>query len=206
MKYLRIIGTVVLVVLAGVLGVLAAQHYLQPTDPIGQATVPANGQATDKKLNLTQNGKTTTLADFQGKLVLIYFGYASCPDVCPTALGLLGSALKELTPAEIAQIQPLFISVDPERDHGEKLLAYARYFHPSFLGLTGTPKEIQQAAAQFGAFYAKVNSDSAMGYLVDHTSNTYLLGKNGKLLKTLPHDMSKTDVINSLRAALSPAQ
>ncbi len=151
---------------------------------------------------LKQGDKPVKLSDFKGKVVVMYFGYASCPDVCPTTLGIIGSALKELSPEEIAQVQPIFISVDPERDSGEKLMAYAQHFSPAFIGITGTQEDLQKVAGQYGAFYAKTQSDSAMGYLVDHTSKTYLVSKDGAFVKILPHDMSKEDVVTSLREAL----
>ena len=151
---------------------------------------------------LTQNNQVIHLQDFRGKLVLLYFGYASCPDVCPTSLALLSSALKALSAEETAQIQPIFISVDPERDNGTKLMDYARYFFPSFIGVTGSEQEIQRTAMQYGAFYSKVKSNSAMGYTVDHSSNSYLLGKDGQLLTTFRHDVTKAEIIAGIRAAL----
>lgn len=168
------------------------------------ATTTINSDNSDNAdFSLTQNQQTVHLKDFRGKLVLLYFGYASCPDVCPTSLALLGSVLKALSPAEVAQIQPMFISVDPARDHGNQLMDYARYFYPSFIGLTGTEQEIQLAARQYGAFYSKVASNSALGYTVDHSSNSYLIGKEGQLLTTFKHDASKADVLAGIRAALN---
>ncbi|TXH70551.1 MAG: SCO family protein [Thiothrix sp.] len=181
------------------LGIFTAKQFL--TSPTVEAA--STMTATPKNdFTLTQNNQAVHLKDFRGKLVLLYFGYASCPDVCPTSLALLSSALKELTPEETAQIQPIFISVDPERDNGTKLMEYARYFFPSFIGITGTEQEIQRAAMQYGAFYSKVNSNSAMGYTVDHSSNSYLIDKEGQLLSTFKHDVTKAEIIAGIRAAL----
>ncbi len=181
------------------LGIFTAKQFL--TSPTVEAA--STMTATPKNdFTLTQNNQAVHLQDFRGKLVLLYFGYASCPDVCPTSLALLSSALKELTPEETAQIQPIFISVDPERDNGTKLMEYARYFFPSFIGITGTEQEIQRAAMQYGAFYSKVNSNSAMGYTVDHSSNSYLIDKEGQLLNTFKHDVTKAEIIAGIRAAL----
>lgn len=181
------------------LGIFTAKQFL--TSPTVEAA--STMTATPKNdFTLTQNNQAVHLKDFRGKLVLLYFGYASCPDVCPTSLALLSSALKELTPEETAQIQPIFISVDPERDNGTKLMDYARYFFPSFIGITGTEQEIQRAAMQYGAFYSKVNSNSAMGYTVDHSSNSYLIDKEGQLLSTFKHDVTKAEIIAGIRAAL----
>lgn len=181
------------------LGIFTAKQFL--TSPTVEAA--STMTATPKNdFTLTQNNQAVHLKDFRGKLVLLYFGYASCPDVCPTSLALLSSALKELTPEETAQIQPIFISVDPERDNGTKLMEYAHYFFPSFIGITGTEQEIQRAAMQYGAFYSKVNSNSAMGYTVDHSSNSYLIDKEGQLLSTFKHDVTKAEIIAGIRAAL----
>ena len=179
------------------IGSLTAQQLLNHQT----ATTILNSDSAD--FSLTQNQQTVHLKDFRGKLVLVYFGYAACPDVCPTSLALLGSALKALTPAEVAQIQPIFISVDPARDHGSKLTDYARYFYPSFIGITGTEQEIQQAARQYGAFYSKVASNSALGYTVDHSSNSYLIGKQGQLLTTFKHDATQAEILTGIRAALN---
>lgn len=179
------------------IGSLTAQQLLNHQT----ATTTLNSDSAD--FSLTQNQQTVHLKDFRGKLVLVYFGYAACPDVCPTSLALLGSALKALTPAEVAQIQPMFISVDPARDHGSKLMDYARYFYPSFIGITGTEQEIQQAARQYGAFYSKVASNSALGYTVDHSSNSYLIGKQGQLLTTFKHDATQAEILTGIRAALN---
>lgn len=151
----------------------------------------------------TGDGKPVSLSDYRGKVVLIYFGYASCPDVCPTSMALLGTALKRLEAEEIAQVQGLFISVDPERDQGEKLTAYAQYFHPNFTGVTGTLAELKQVAQQYGSFFGKADeSSSSLGYLVDHSSRTYVIGKDGQLAHLLPHDKTIPEVVTAVRAAL----
>lgn len=185
--------------IALVAGIFTAKQFLTSSDVEADSTMTATST---NDFTLTQNNQAVHLHDFRGKLVLLYFGYASCPDVCPTSLALLSSALKELSTEEIAQIQPIFISVDPARDNDTKLMEYARYFFPSFIGITGTEQEIQRTAMQYGAFYSKVKSNSAMGYTVDHSSNSYLLGKDGQLLTTFKHDVSKAEIIAGIRAAL----
>lgn len=188
-----------LVALAVVIGLFAAQPLFDKQNTTAGSSMTTT---TSNDFTLTQNNQTVHLHDFRGKLVLLYFGYASCPDVCPTSLALLSSALKALSSEETAQIQPIFISVDPERDQGSQLMEYARYFFPSFIGITGTEQEIQRTAMQYGAFYSKVKSHSAMGYTVDHSSNSYLLDKNGRLLTTFKHDVGKAEIIAGIRAAL----
>ncbi|MEZ5477449.1 MAG: SCO family protein [Thiolinea sp.] len=163
---------------------------------------PVSGQAFGGDFTLQAGDQPVSLSDYAGKVVLIYFGYTSCPDVCPTSLGLLGAALKSMTPQEQSQVQGIFISVDPERDQGSKALDYARHFHPNFIGVTGTLDEVRQVARQYGSFFEKSDSDSALGYLVDHTSKTYVIGKDGKLAQLLPHDMTQTQIVEAVRAAL----
>ena len=132
----------------------------------------------------------------------MYFGFASCPDVCPTTLAIIASALRQLTPEELETVQPVFISIDPERDQGEKLTAYATYFHPDFIGITGTPDEVQKVANQYGGFFIKVESDSALGYLVEHTSKTYIISKDGQYVGILPHDMTSALALTAIRSGL----
>lgn len=188
-----------LAVVALAAGILTAKQFLNSPSVEADSNMTATAK---NDFTLTQNNQAVHLKDFRGKLVLLYFGYASCPDVCPTSLALLSSALKALSPEETAQIQPIFISVDPARDNGAKLMEYARYFFPSFMGITGSEQEIQHTALQYGAFYSKVNSNSAMGYTVDHSSNSYLVGKDGQLLTTFKHDANKAEIIAGIRAAL----
>jgi protein SCO1/2 len=194
--------------LAFVLGISLAQHYLPKADPgvetntDGYTKVKVIEGKFGGDFTLYQQDKAVSLSDFRGKLVVMYFGFASCPDVCPTTLSIIASALKQLTPAEMESVQPIFISIDPERDRGERLTAYAAYFHPGFIGITGTPEEVQKVINQYGGFFIKVESDSALEYLVEHTSKTYIISKDGKYVSILPHDMSSDDALNAIRNEL----
>ena len=120
---------------------------------------------------LHDGDKEIRLSDYDGKLRFIFFGYTSCPDICPTALSLICASLKQLTDKEKDQIQVFFVSVDPERDNAQKLRDYTKYFHPKIMGITGSKSEIDQVVKNYGAAYRKVESDSAMGYLVDHSAS-----------------------------------
>ncbi len=149
-----------------------------------------------------KNG-AVSLADFKGKVVAIYFGYTQCPDVCPTNLSLLGSALKKLSKDELEKVQGIFISVDPGRDSPEHLADYTKYFHPNIIGISGTPEMIDPIVAKYGAYYEKISySNSAMLYGISHTSETYIVGKDGKLSAILPHAAPTDDIVKALRAAL----
>jgi protein SCO1/2 len=125
-----------------------------------------------------QNGKTRTPADFRGKLMLVYFGYTYCPDVCPTELQTISDAL-DLLGEKADDVQPLFITVDPERDTPEQLKMYARSFHPSLLPLTGTPQQVDKAARAYKVYYRKAEQTDGE-YLMDHSSFVFLMGRDGK--------------------------
>lgn len=145
-----------------------------------------------------------SLKDYRGKVVLVYFGYTYCPDICPTALAFTTQGLKLLTEDELAKTQVLFISVDPERDTLEKLREYGAFFHPNILGLTGTLAQIEEVAKRYGASYRKQDTGSAGGYVVDHSSNLYVVDPAGKLVNTLPHGTMGNDIAAAIRATLNP--
>ena len=143
------------------------------------------------------------LADFRGKVVLLYFGYTWCPDICPTNLAIIAYALKQLTPAERERVQVLFVSVDPARDTPERLAEYTAYFDPGIIGITGSEAQIAAAAARYGAAYRRVEqSDSAMGYLVDHSAFTYLIDQDGRLVEALAHATPADQTLARVRALL----
>ncbi|HDK38021.1 MAG TPA: SCO family protein [Thiolapillus brandeum] len=145
-----------------------------------------------------------SLKDFRGKVVLIYFGYTSCPDVCPTSLGALSAALKKLSSSEMDQIQPLFISIDPVRDDLEKLREYAHYFHPKMIGMTGDLAYLQTLAKRYGAYFRKAEvENSSLGYAVDHSSTIYVVGKDGKLVDMIQHSGSPKRILEHIRGVLA---
>ena len=162
------------------------------------ADVPTGGD-----FELRGQDGPVALEDFRGKVVLLYFGYTWCPDICPTNLAIIAYALKQLTPAEREQVQVLFVSVDPERDTPERLAEYAAYFDPGILGITGSEAQLAATAARYGAAYRRIEqSDSAMGYLVDHSAFTYLIDQQGRLVETLPHATPGEDIIAAVRRLL----
>jgi len=144
-----------------------------------------------------------SLSDFQGKVVPIYFGYTHCPDVCITSLNKMTAALKTMGDAERAQLQPIFISVDPERDDAKTVGEYARYFDPSIVGLTGTPETIAEIAKRYFVIYEKVAMEgSAMDYAVDHSSIIYVVGRDGKIKSLVHHADTAESLAEYLREAL----
>jgi protein SCO1/2 len=144
-----------------------------------------------------------SLEDYRDKLVLIYFGYTFCPDICPTNLSHLTQALNELNEAELSRIQPVFISVDPARDSLEHLENYVKYFHERLIGITGDELTIAAIAKQYGAAYRKVTGESEGGYLIDHSSFTYLVDRQGQLRHSFPHASDPMLMVNTIRNYLS---
>jgi protein SCO1 len=126
------------------------------------------------------DGKLRTLADFKGKVTLIFFGFTQCPDVCPTTLSELAAVKRELG-KDGDRLQGVFVSVDPQRDTPEILKAYMASFDPSFIALRGTPEQTQAAARNFKVFYAQVPGKTEGSYTVDHTAGTYVFDAQGKV-------------------------
>jgi protein SCO1/2 len=156
-----------------------------------------------RHLELTDhNGRRVSLETFRGKLVVLFFGYTHCPDVCPTTLSDMAQAFKLMGPEAAEKVQVLFVSVDPERDTPEILKAYVPYFHPSFLGLYGTPEEVAKAAGEFKVTYRKHVEPGATGYLVDHTAGSYVLDAHGRLRLYLPFAHPPQDIAQDLNTLL----
>jgi protein SCO1/2 len=131
---------------------------------------------------VSHKGARVTDKNFRGKYMLVSFGYTYCPDVCPTELQVISAALDELGD-KAKDIQPIFITVDPERDTVATLAQYMASFHPSYIGLTGSPDAIAKAAKAYRAYYAKSENKGGEDYLMDHSSIIYLMDKEGTFLK-----------------------
>jgi len=126
------------------------------------------------------HGRARTLADFRGKLVVVFFGFTHCPDVCPTALVQWAEVRKRLG-ADGERVQILFVTVDPERDTPDALSRYVPAFDPSFLGLRGTPQQTAAAAREFKVFYQKVPGQNELSYTMDHTAGSYVFDGAGRI-------------------------
>ncbi|NCP12579.1 MAG: SCO family protein [Sphingomonadales bacterium] len=163
---------------------------------------PLAGAAIGGDFALTNSkGETVRWNDFAGKYRIVYFGYAFCPDVCPTDMQRVAQGLRvmqEQDPAKAAQIQPIFITIDPERDTQEVVGEFAAAFSPDIIGLTGTPEQIAATAKTFKIFYAKGEPLEGGGYLVDHSNIVYLFGPEGEPLATLPVDQGADAVAAEL--------
>lgn len=147
-----------------------------------------------------QNGRRRSDTEFRGRLMIVYFGYTWCPDVCPTDLMAITQALERLGSAADG-VQPIFISIDPERDTSV-LADYVAAFHRKLIGLTGSPEEIQRVADAYKTFYVKV-PDERGGYSIDHTGVIYLMGRSGEYLGFMPPQTSPDRLADVLRKNLA---
>jgi protein SCO1/2 len=155
-----------------------------------------------KSLELTaQDGKPRRLADFRGKVVVLFFGYTHCPDICPTTLADMAAVMKQLGP-DAARVQVLFVTVDPERDTPEILAKYVPAFDASFLGLYGDAAATQRTAKEFRIFYEKRPGGAPGAYTVDHSGQSYVLDALGQLRLFVRHDRIAQDLADDLRALL----
>ena len=181
---------------------------LKPPSEVSEAFEPPDVSRSPDRLRpryvmMDQYGRTVSQDDFQGKFQLIYFGYTSCPDICPTSLAVMARALKMLG-AEADQIQPIFITVDPQRDTPQLLGEYVTYFHPRMLGLSANPEITRRTAELFRARYEMVPAESgdAARYTMDHTASLYLLGRNAEFITKFAHGLPAAEVEERLRAYL----
>jgi protein SCO1/2 len=138
----------------------------------------------------------------RGNVLLVYFGYLNCPDVCPISMAAGAQALNALTPDERARTKMIMISVDPERDTPAKLKEYAAYFHPEMIGVVGSAEQTAVVARSFGAGYVRQPARPDGGYAVDHSSFTYVIGLDGKLADMLPLGVTTDKVVATVRKLL----
>jgi cytochrome oxidase Cu insertion factor (SCO1/SenC/PrrC family) len=149
-----------------------------------------------------QNGKTVTADSLKGKPTLIYFGYTYCPDVCPTSLLLMETAVEKLGVDAAKKVNLVFITVDPERDTPELIKGYVTNFGPTFEGLTGTPEQIAQVARAYRVYYQKVPGKDGATYLMDHSSIVYLLDRNGRFVTHFTHEAKAETIAGAVQRLL----
>ncbi len=155
----------------------------RPADKPAFRAIDITGAEYARKLELPDaEGKPRTLADFAGKVTVVFFGYTQCPDVCPSTMAELAEVKRSLG-ADGARVQGVFVSVDPERDTPELLRAYMSGFDPSFVALRGTPEQTAAAAREFKVFYSKVPAKDGheKNYTVDHTAGSYVFDPKGRV-------------------------
>jgi cytochrome oxidase Cu insertion factor (SCO1/SenC/PrrC family) len=152
---------------------------------------------------IDHTGHIRTDRDFRGRLMLVYFGFTFCPDVCPTDLQAIGLALDRLG-KDGDSVQPLFVTVDPERDTPEHLAEYVPMFHPRLIGLTGSAEAIRKAADAYKVYYAKIPAtQNASEYTVDHTAFIYLMDREGNYLGFFPPGTSAERMVEIIRPRLA---
>jgi len=150
-----------------------------------------------------QDGRRVTEKDFLGRYMLVFFGFTYCPDICPTELQVMTAALDAMGPAA-EKIQPVFVSVDPERDTPGVMKAYVANFGPRLIGLTGTPEEIAAMAKAYRVYYAKAANQNAPGdYLMDHSSIIYLMDQDGGFVKHFAYTTDAERLTSELKQAIA---
>jgi protein SCO1 len=176
---------------------------LSACGPQVEEAPPLAGASIGGPFTLTdQDGKQVSDTDFDGRYRLVYFGFTYCPDVCPVDLQVIGQGFRELEkndPAVAAKVQPIFISVDPERDTPPVMKQFVSAFHPKLIGLTGTPEQIAEVAKRYGVYYIKEQSEGASGYLVNHARTALLFGPKGEPIAIVPHDQGPETVTAELK-------
>ena len=164
---------------------------------LGQGSLPPGGDFT-----LQSADGPLALQDLRGRVVLLFFGYTDCPGICPTALADQASAFQRLQPQELARVAGLFVSVDPERDTPAHLRDYVRVFHPQIQGVTGAPSDLQAIARRYGVLYARQAADASGQYAIDHSSETFVIAPDGRLVARLPYGTPPDAILAELRRAL----
>lgn len=164
----------------------------------------ADKQPSGGDFTLQSSHGPVALHDFRGKVVVLYFGYTLCPDVCPTSLAMIGQAFRSLQSDELKQVQGIFVSVDPQRDTLARLASYTPYFHKEIMGITGTPAQVADVAKLYGVVYHRVvDNSSPKNYIVDHTSFIYVIDRSGHLAKILPHGTTSLQIAAEIKKLLT---
>ncbi|WP_236025344.1 SCO family protein [Arenibaculum pallidiluteum] len=173
-------------------------HLAGPATPGTMAGAARVGGA----FNLTdQAGRTVTDQTYRGRLMLVYFGFTFCPDVCPTDLQVMAQALDLLGPSS-AEVQPLFVTVDPERDTPGRMAEYVGLFDERIGGLTGTPEQIAEIAKGYKVYYRKAKGSDPESYTMDHSAFIYLMGRDGAFLEVFPHGTTPERLAEAVRKHL----
>jgi protein SCO1/2 len=186
-----------------VIGVAALGSYLFARPAAFRGTVYSEPYPPAPEIELTRaNGEGFRLSQLRGNIVLLFFGYTSCPDVCPTTMAELKSALEKIGADNARQVRVVFVTVDPERDTPERVQEYVNHFNSDFIGLSGTESQLQKAWNDYGVFRQIVESTSAAGYGVDHTARITLIDQEGSLRVSYGFDTPVDDIVHDLKLLL----
>lgn len=193
----------------GVLAAVFVSLGLAACDRIGGASAPQfkntdlTGLEYARGFTLPDHtGRLRTLEDFRGKAVVVFFGFTHCPDVCPSTMVEMAQVMQQLGP-DAERVQVLFVTVDPERDTPQILAEYVPAFHPSFIGLSGTPEQTEQTVKEFKAFYQKVPGKQPGSYTVDHTAGSYVFDPQGRVRLFIRHGQGADPIAHDLKLLLS---
>ena len=165
-------------------------------------SIDLTGADYGRRLDLPDlEGRPRTLADFRGKLVVVFFGYTQCPDVCPTTLATMAEVMKQLGDAA-QRVQVIFVTVDPDRDTAEVLTPYVKAFDPSFIALRGSMEQIDVVRKEFRVIVQRNKGATPGSYTIDHTAASYVIGADGRLRLYIRHDTPASDIAADLRQLL----
>jgi protein SCO1 len=185
------------------IGVVAAGVFLFSKPASFRGTTYTEPYPAAPEIDLTRaNGTSFRLSEMRGKVVMLFFGYTSCPDICPTTLAEFKQSLDELG-NKSNQVQVLFVTVDPQRDTPERVQEYVDHFNPNFIGLSGSETELAQVWNEYGVFREIVNGTSAAGYLVNHTARVTLIDQQGNLRVSFGFDTPVKDIVHDLKLLLT---
>jgi protein SCO1/2 len=148
------------------------------------------------------SGEVFRLSDQRGKVILLFFGYTSCPDVCPTTMAELKQALERLNGKQLEQVEVVYVTVDPKRDTPERVQEYVNHFNSSFIGLSGTEEELSKIWNDYGIYRLEVPGVSAAGYGVDHTARVTMIDKNGNMRVSFSFGTPVEDIVHDLQLLL----
>jgi protein SCO1/2 len=181
-----------------ILGLATGVYFFRPHTFHGTVI-----QSIEPSYNFTLTSKNgdVSLKDFQGKMVLIYFGYTFCPDICPATLANVGQALRQIG-SDADDVQLIMVSLDPDRDTPEKLEEYVAHFHPSFIGITGTQEQLDTVTSLYGIFYEKKEGSAATSYLIDHTATLMVIDREGYLKLVFPFGVTVPEIADDLKYML----
>lgn len=199
----RLLIVVLLGFLTGALGGAALLLITRGT-PVPQVATSGKALIGGPFTLVDQSGKTVTDKDFRGRYMLVFFGFTHCPDVCPAELQVMADALGQLGP-KAAEILPVFITLDPERDTPEAVGAYVKNFGPNFVGLTGSPEATAAAAKAYRVSFSKFeykDNNGQSGYSIDHSTLLYLMDKNGEYITHFSYGTPATNMAETLRRYL----
>lgn len=196
-RWIVILGLIAVVAIGGAF----ILNFTRPARdlPTVSSTISIGGPFT----LVDHDGTTVTDADYRGRYALIFFGYTYCPDVCPTAMQTISDTM-DLLESDADQVQPLFVSVDPERDTPEVLKSFVSNFHPQMIGLTGNPEQVAAVAKAYKVYFQKVEEEGVDEdeYLVNHSSIIYLMGPKGEFAAHFTHGTTSDDMAAEIRKHL----